>query len=134
MRAPTRRRSYGMSLNLTPMIDVVFNLVIFFLVTSHFARSEAVDPVDLPRATQSVEEENLPHRLAITVPIDKTWRVNSREVTLEEIREMLIAGRQHEDFAVQIRADRAVPYEAVEPLLLECAKLGVTRFGFKTVE
>jgi biopolymer transport protein ExbD len=134
VRIPTRRRQYGHSLNLTPMIDVVFNLVIFFLVTSHFARSENSEQVNLPKATQGQEEENLPHRLVITIPDENTMRVNGRDVTLDEIRLMLVAGREEKEFSVQIRADEAVPYGTVEPLLLECAAQNITRFGFKTTQ
>ena len=41
MRIPTRVRQLGVSLNLTPLIDIVFLLVIFFLVASHAARTES---------------------------------------------------------------------------------------------
>ena len=41
-------RSGGLRPNLTPLIDVIFNLIIFFLATSHFARSEPTETVDLP--------------------------------------------------------------------------------------
>lgn len=134
MRLPVRKRTAGFSINLTPMIDVVFNLLIFFLVTSHFARSGQVDPVNLPKATQSDDDTENPHRLVITIPADETLRVNSQPVQLDEIRLMLVSGKVHADFSVQIRADESVPYSVVEPILLECAEQGITRFGFKTTE
>lgn len=134
MRLPVRRRQAGFSINLTPMIDVVFNLLIFFLVTSHFARSGQVDEVKLPKASKSVDEAESPHRLIITIPADQTLRVGGRAVEMDEIRVMLAAGREDEEFAVQLRADESVPYGVVEPLLLECARQGITKFGFKTME
>ena len=41
MKIPGRSRGGSLKFNITPMIDVVFNLIIFFLVASHYARSEA---------------------------------------------------------------------------------------------
>jgi biopolymer transport protein ExbD len=134
MRLPVRRRQAGFSVNLTPMIDVVFNLLIFFLVTSHFARSGEVDEVKLPKAGQSVDEAESPHRLVITIPADQTLRVGGRAVVMDEIRLMIAAAKAKPGFAVQLRADETVPYAIVEPLLLECAKQGITKFGFKTME
>jgi len=49
MKIPGRVRGAGLKFNLTPMIDVVFNLIIFFLVASHYSRSEAVVDLELPR-------------------------------------------------------------------------------------
>ena len=67
MRITARPRSRTIKFNITPMIDVVFLLVIFFLVTAHFAQSQEVDAVDLPVATQIAEIEDSPRRLTITV-------------------------------------------------------------------
>ena len=134
MRLPVRTRQAGFSMNLTPMIDVVFNLLIFFLVTSHFARSGEVDEVKLPKAAQSIDEAESPHRLVITIPADRSLRVGGKAVEMDEIRLMLASGKSEDDFAVQLRADESVPYSVVEPLLLECAKQGIVKFGFKTME
>ncbi len=47
-RSKARRGRPSLSLNLTPMIDVVFQLLIYFLVSTNFARGEQVYRVDLP--------------------------------------------------------------------------------------
>lgn len=54
------RRKAGQGINLTPLIDVVFLLLIFFMLTSHFVRDEAI-PLDLPTASSGnpLEEEML---------------------------------------------------------------------------
>jgi biopolymer transport protein ExbD len=136
MRVPTRRRGLGLQFNLTPLIDVVFNLVIFFMITSHFVQRQESEEVDLPTATQVADEPETPRRLVITVLPDETFRVGGQAYDRGQV-ELLIrqeASHQGEDFEVQIRGDRVVPYGVVEPILLACARNGITRVGFKVVE
>ena len=53
-KAISRRGRPRMSLNLTPMIDVVFQLLVYFLVSTNFARGEQVYRVDLPSRSEGV--------------------------------------------------------------------------------
>lgn len=70
-------------LNIVPMIDVIFAILTFFIVSSLFlTRSEAV-PVTLPTATQS-ETQSRP-TLAVTVDAAGAIFINQRAVTLEEL-------------------------------------------------
>ena len=71
MKVPTRKREHGLQFNVTPLIDVVFLLIIFFLVASHFVRAENQESVDLPKATQADDQadESL-NRLVVTVTAD----------------------------------------------------------------
>ncbi len=120
-------------MDMTPLIDMVFNLVIFFLVASHFS-NEAETPVELPQASTSHADEEDPRRLIVTITEDERWHVKEHVIELPELSD-LVQGeldRQGPEFAVQIRSDRRVPYRAVEPLLKECSRLGVKRFAFKT--
>lgn len=134
MRVPLRRRQRGLRVNITPLIDVVFLLVIFFLVASHFARSEPTEPVDLPAATQTAADEH-PRRLIITVLEDGTYLVGGREVTLDAIELMIVQGAQRDpqNYAVRLRGDRNAPYEWIEPIMLMCPRHGITDFGFNVL-
>lgn len=135
MRLPVRSRQQGLKFNITPLIDVVFLLVIFFLVASHFARSEPTETVELPTATQSTEDSS-PRRLIITVNPRGNYYVNADEVSLAQIEEMIQDGAagDPEVYAVRIRGDRITPYANVEPIMLICPKYGVTKFGFHVIE
>lgn len=134
MKLPTRART-PLLFNITPLIDIVFNIMIFFLVTAHFVRSQETDPVDLPFASQVAEEEPAPERLVLTILPDHTFRISGRDVTLDEV-ELLLAQTDAEaaNREVQIRADRNVPYRVVEPVLLACARHGIQDFGFRVFE
>jgi biopolymer transport protein ExbD len=117
------------------MIDVVFNLVIFFLAASHLARSQVALPVNLPEAAGGrPEEAQKASRLTITVLADGQYSVAGEIHRIEQLEALLApapapAGLQ-ELLEVRIRADRQVPYRAIEPLLLSCARHGVTRIRF----
>ena len=118
---------------MTPLIDMVFNLVIFFLVASHFS-SESETPVELPTATTSNVDEEDPRRLVITITENEQLHVKDQLIDLTELKDLVQdeLDRHGPEFAVQIRSDRRVPYRAVAPLLMECSRIGVQRFGFKT--
>ena len=136
MRIASRPRSRAIRFNITPMIDVVFLLVIFFLVTAHFVQNQEVDAVELPRATQIEDIEESPRRLAITVLADGTMRAGGRDV-LPETLDLLLQQTIGDDpagFEVRIRADQSVPYETVEPILLSCARQGIRDVGVKVIE
>ena len=133
MRIPTRQREHGLRFNITPLIDVIFLLIIFFLAATHFVRSETTEPVDLPEALRPDEDtDEQPRRLVVTVTADGELHVGGRTVGVEDIERMLHSGlEQHRaDFEVRIRADRTARYHAVEPILLTCARAGVGRVKF----
>lgn len=140
MRIPSRDRGGSLKFNLTPLIDVVFNLIIFFLAASHLARSEIVAEVELPEAeTGRAEAPELNRRLIVTILPEGIYNVGGKELALPQIEQMLAAGvselatdRQRE-FEVRIRSDRRVPYRQIEPLLLGCARAGITNVHFNVV-
>jgi biopolymer transport protein ExbD len=140
MRLPQRNRDSGLKFNLTPMIDVVFNLIIFFLAASHIARLQSQEEVNLPEATQGEHErEERQRRLVITVTRDESLWLSGNRVTLPQLEQMLAPDEkdradQPARREVRIRTDRDVPYRAIEPLLLACAKAGVTNIKFAVIQ
>jgi biopolymer transport protein ExbD len=135
MRVPPRPRGIPVGFNLTPMIDVVFNLIVFFLVASHFSSAQPSDPVDLPAATQAGDGDEDPRRLVISVLPDGAWKVGDEQIDLATVEAMIADGRGDgsQPFAVHIRGDRDVPYQFIEPLLTACANSSVTSVRFHVV-
>ena len=113
---------------MTPMIDVVFLLIIFFLVSSHLARQENRLPLELPIAATfgPLDVDRAP--LTISVDTAADWRVAGKVVSLDELRRALRQYREAEGItaAVRIRTDGSIAYRRVEPLLRESAKAGIT--------
>jgi biopolymer transport protein ExbD len=125
----------GISLDLTPLIDIVFLLVIFFLVASQTARNESNEKVELPllagQATDS--QDQVTRRLVVTVTSDQSLHVGGQIVTLEQVTGLLERARADSaagDYEVRIRGDRRVPFRVVEPLMVACAQAGITRIGY----
>jgi len=128
MKVPNNLRSGEFGFNMTPMIDVVFLLIIFFLVSSHLARQETQMQLPLPTAESG---EQAPHidrpRITINVTGDGKLMLAGRHVLAAELplrlRERL--AESGPDLEVRIRGDREVPYGEVEPIMLSCARAGI---------
>jgi len=137
MRIPVRTQDRGFAFNITPLIDVVFLLIIFFLVASHFIRNENVERVELPIASQGQDDEEASNRLVVTVMPKGEILIGTTMITIEEFEQRiqtLIAQHGAALTELRIRADRAVEYSRVEPLLLAAARHGVTRVRFAVLK
>lgn len=136
MKVPRRERQSGARFNITPLIDVVFNLVIFFLVATHFAHREEVEAVELPVAANPGDPPEVPRRLTVTVRDDGTMSVKGRVIDVIEVEHLIRSDttERSADYEVRIRADQNVPYQHVEPILLACLRAGVTKIGFAVTE
>ena len=113
---------------MTPMIDVVFLLIIFFLVSSHLARQENRLPLDLPVAATFDPLD--PDAAPLTISVDEAanWLVGGNVVELDQLRSILadLRTQMRSDAAIRIRSDATVQYQYVEPVLREAALAGVT--------
>ncbi len=132
MRIPSAPRRATVGFNTTPMIDVVFLLIIFFMVSSHLARQESQLPVELPPAvTGKVPVADQPRRIIVSIGADGAMALSGEPVGAEQLLARLqVEHRQHADCQVRIRADRRVAYQRVEPVLLACAQAGIWRVTF----
>ncbi len=133
MRLPDFHQRSGVDFNMTPMIDVVFLLIIFFLVSSHLARQDTQMALPLPVADSGIEPEptNAP-RVTINVLNDGTLAWAGRTIASEQLQIRLRQKRAEEgnDLEVRIRSDRGVPYRHVEPIMLACAREGIWNVSF----
>ncbi|MDA1014637.1 MAG: biopolymer transporter ExbD [Planctomycetota bacterium] len=133
MRIPAQRDRSGLQVNITPLIDVVFLLIIFFLVASHFIRSETREPIELPTAKQGRDDEaKHPRRLVITVNAEEQLFVGGKSVSTEDVRSMIMSGRAEHGiaFELRIRGDKQAAFRAVRPIIEWCAKSGITKLKF----
>lgn len=121
---------------MTPMIDVVFLLIIFFLVSSHLARQEARMPLDLPLAELSETDTSVEDKLTVNVTDAGKWLVGGTEVDAVRLAGLLNQHRSDhgEDAAVRVRTDRSVPYGRVEPILRAAAKSGLWNASFSVYQ
>jgi biopolymer transport protein ExbD len=104
MRRRRRAKTEDEEVNLTPMLDVVFIMLIFFIVTASFVKESGMD-VDRPSAATAVRKERGNILVAIT-PTDQIW-IDRRQVDIRAVRaniERLHA--ENPQGAVVIQADR----------------------------
>lgn len=120
--------------NLTPLIDVVFLLLIFFMVSTTFEQQSRIQ-IELPEATATpaeTEDESL------EIVIDAQGRyfigeqqvVNSEVKTLKSAISKAVEGR--ESITVIIRSDASTPYQAVITALDATSQLGLTQISLAT--
>ncbi len=127
MRRVFAARQSALRVNMTPMIDVVFLLIIFFLVSSHLAKQDQRTPMDLPQAISGQPERDQRHVLTILVLAEEGGlqmggRTVAEDSLTELIRERVLA--VGEPVQVRIRADRQVPYRRVAPILKASLQAG----------
>lgn len=127
MKIPDQQSRPFTGANMTPMIDVVFLLIIFFLVSSHLARQESRLPVDLPVASTHNPLNVDPVSLTITVNRDRQVLVAGRIVEASDLEVILaeVARRDGEAASIRIRTDGEVPYGNIEPILKASATAGL---------
>jgi len=119
------RRTYGYELNIAPMIDIVFLLIIFFMTVSHILRLE-VESIRLPAARSGVDRERVPEQIIITVFRDGAISASGQNQTLASIQ-TLLKDRDPEDVSVLIRCDRELQWEHVRPILKICSASRITQ-------
>lgn len=122
---------------MTPMIDVVFLLIIFFLVSNHLAQREQRLPLDLPSAASGQREtSDLVSRLTVSVHADGRIWLAGQWLSREELFTRLTASQTlaSGDLELRIRCDRATHYREVEPILRQATQAGIQRVAFAVVQ
>lgn len=137
MRLPgAARHREPFRFNITPMIDVVFLLIIFFLVASYFIRSEQSRSVNLPSAGHGErDEEQSAQHLTITLEPNGQYSIAGQPCTEEAILNrlrQLSSNRVEGDTSAQvrIRADRKAHFAEIRRLIELCSSNQIVSIRF----
>ena len=125
MRVPSHAGRSAIGFNMTPMIDVVFQLIVFFLLASHFAKQDVQLELDLPAARSGKTDEADDARfVVVNVLRDGEALLAGRVVTMEELQRVVQLKREEigEGLEIRIRAHRDAPYKNLEPVMVACAR------------
>ena len=130
------RKTEAEDINITPLIDVVFILLIFFMVTTTFQR-EADLAVNLPQASkESQPKKDAPLEVVITAQgrffIAGQELVNSRLETVKQALKEVASG--HKDKPLVVRADAATPHQFVVTAMDAAAQVGLVRLSIATTQ
>jgi len=121
-------------ISLTPLIDVVFLLLIFFMVSTSFNRESEIS-IDLPEASaETVESDQIPVDLTIDNQgrfyIDNKQVVNTQTNTLIKALKLVI--KDPEQAALIISADGQTPHQAVVTAMDAARSIGITHLSLAT--
>jgi biopolymer transport protein ExbD len=117
-------------LNLTPMIDIVFLLIIFFMVGTKFVEMERKIEVQVPQVSKAASLAPAPEKRVINVYSDGQISLDREIVSLEQLTSQLAAARsQNEDLGVIVRGDAGGSFQNVASVLNAVRQAGVSQMG-----
>jgi biopolymer transport protein ExbD len=118
---------------IAPMVDIVFLLLIFFLVTWNFSRSETELDVKVPKAREGKETRRAVGEVIINVKTNGAVVMNRRQMNTTELQDTLqkIASL-YPDQAVILRGDENTDYRHVVEVLDICRRANIWNVAFAT--
>jgi biopolymer transport protein ExbD len=116
--------------DLTPMIDIVFLLIVFFMTVANMITAEK-KPIEVPVALNSILPEDYGERTTITVQRDGSLYSGVYAVSLEELSKILIKAHEEDPTVrVYLRADSAAEHQFVNDVMKACAGAGLSNIIF----
>lgn len=132
MQFEGRRRTSNVP-NLTPLIDIVFLLLVFFMLTSHFVRDEVLN-IDLPEADSGAALDE-PQQVEVIINAAGEYSLNKQIVSLEVLQELLIVElKNQKEKVVRIRGDENVDLGAAIEVFDAARKAGASGIDIVTIE
>jgi len=120
-------------IQMTSLIDCVFMLLIFFLVSSQMKKVERELPIELPVADAVVQVKSTPGMTTIAVDQVGDLYVNSIPVGAEGLRAKLReAARENPETRIRISGDIYAPFRSIVQVLDTCQGEGLTIIGINT--
>jgi biopolymer transport protein ExbD len=118
------------TLNLTAMLDVMFLLIIFFMLGTRFIDDERKIGLRVPDVVDRGTLTAAPARREVSVFRDGTVTLDKKVVTLDELTTRLAAARrQYSDLGVLVRGDARGEFQNVAAVLTACKQAGIQDLG-----
>ncbi len=118
------------SLDLTPMIDIVFLLVIFFMVGTKFSDAERQFQIKLPTVSDALPLSELPDEIIVSVAESGELFLGEKLITLKDLeQELIVAHKRYKEQAVVVRGDAQGAYQNVMNVLALCHRVGITNLS-----
>ena len=114
-----------LSVNITSLIDVIFILLIFFMVSTQFKKNAL--PLNLPSSEDTTEQENT----AKVLSVNETAIVFDGETVSPEELELLLSElyKKNPQIALSLECEKSVPFERVVQILTKIQNAGISRIG-----
>ena len=119
------------SINILPMIDIIFAILSFFIISSLYLTKIDTIKVNLPKSSTAVREQNKPQ--IITIDNNENIYFNSREISLTNMSLIIRTNIENlEEPIVILRADTSVKHGFIVNLLDELRKIENLKIGIST--
>jgi biopolymer transport protein ExbD len=136
MNLRPQRNDERVDVNLTPLIDVVFLLLIFFMVSTTFDRHANLK-VELPEASAK-QKQKQQQSIVLSIDAKGNYFINERQLvntrleTLKTALQKTVADKK--DVSLVLRADANTPHQSVVRAMDAASQLGLSRLSIATVE
>ena len=131
-------RSQGCEMDMTPMIDIVFQLIIFFVVTMKMSKDFNKDIIledgkhgEIAKADQAPKNPNM---LPFEIELDRKGKISIANLPMtDDYLRMLLKNRVNRigtDFPILIKADKRTEHEKVKRVMDICTDVGVWKLSF----
>jgi biopolymer transport protein ExbD len=118
------------AINLTPMIDIVFQLIIFFMVGARFTDLERSVDLTVPQVSDVAALTPAPEKRVINVYRDGRIDLDRQPLTISQLtHELSSARRQYSELGVVVRGDAEGPFQNVAAVLTACRQAGISEMG-----
>lgn len=135
MKIDSKDPAAELALNLAPMIDVVFLLLIFFMVATTFSEQEKQMDLDLPSAESGEVAAPETKDIEVFVLRDGSIQIEGETVNQDRMVEIFArAARENPETPVTIRGDKVAQLQVVTDVMDACRISGLRDIGISTVE
>jgi len=124
------QRDEAPTINLTPMIDVVFLLIIFLMVATRFTEIEKNIQFHLPQVLGATAMTRPPRNRVVQVDRNGSLTMDRQPITIDALTHQLTEARtEYPQLGVVIRGDAGVRYQRVAEVLAACNRAGIAELG-----
>lgn len=129
-----RQKDNELTVNITPLIDVVFLLLIFFMVSTTFTKESHLS-LNLPEASGE-EKTDQPHQIEILIDANGQYVVNERSLISTKLESIMAALEEvsagNTKMPLIITADAKTPHQAVITAMDAASQLGFAQLSLTT--
>ena len=131
MKLRNYRETKQPDLNIIPMIDIMFFLLVFFMLSTMYMVEQKTIPVNLPQVTSATIDNKT--NFTVTLKDDGSIYLEDQQTDIQTL--LMQATKEQKNnpsFAIIIRADKDINYDKVVSFIDTLKKAGITRFGLAT--
>ena len=127
MKLHKARMEHSPQFMIIPMIDIIFFLLVFFMMSTLYMTNQETIPVSLPAAKSA--SSDVVKSLQVTVASDGQLYLGKDAMSLAELKAQLLREAKSADIAVALRADKSVDYGTFIGVMDELKTSGIQRIS-----